>query len=385
MKIACIAASQVPSSTANSIQVMKACQALAQLGHSVHLLLPEIHTHRPEDPAERSWDDLAQRYGLSTCFELQWIPSDPRWKRYDLAWKAIGQAHGLRANLVYTWTAQAGLLALASGLPAVLEMHDRPTGKIGPLLFQLFLRWPGEKRVLSITRALERCLERDYHYHFPPGQAVVASNGADLERFANLPDPAGARRELGLPEGPAAVYTGHFYAGRGMDVLLGLALRYPAVTFLWVGGRPEDANRWKLRLEQARLKNVIMTGFVDNRRLPLYQAAGDILLMPYEQSIAGSSGGNSVEICSPMKMFEYMASGRAILTSDLPVIREVLNEKNAMFCPPADAQAWQETFGKLLAQPALRDLLGAQARLDAARYTWKARAERALEGFKESD
>ena len=41
MKIACIAASQVPSSTANSLQVMKVCQALAQLGHRVQLLLPD--------------------------------------------------------------------------------------------------------------------------------------------------------------------------------------------------------------------------------------------------------------------------------------------------------------------------------------------------------
>ena len=287
----------------------------------------------------------------------------------------------MRADLVYTWTAQASLLALAAGLPAILEVHDRPTGKIGPLLFQLHLRWPGKKRTLPITRALQRCLERDYHYRFPPDQVATAPNGADLERFANLPGPAEARRELGLPERPTAVYTGHFYSGRGMDVLLGLALRYPQVNFIWAGGRPADVNRWKLRLEQARLKNVTLTGFVENKRLPLYQAAGDILLMPYEQAIAGSSGGNSVDICSPMKMFEYMAAGRAILTSDLPVIREVLNEKTAVFCPPGDMQAWQDAFGKLLAQQARQQMLGIQARLDAARYTWKARAERALTGF----
>jgi len=398
MKIVCIATSQVPSSTANSLQVMKVCQALAQAGHRVQLLLPDSLPdrplrrrerrggsldERPRDPAERSWESLAARYGLSTRFEVRWLPAEPGWKRYDLAWKAVRQARKLHADLVYTWTAQAGLLALVGGMPAVLEVHDRPTGKLGPLLFQLYLRWPGKKRTLPITHALQRYLERDYHYHFPPDRVVIAPNGADLERFANLPGPVEARRELELPCAacPTAVYTGHFYAGRGMDVLLGLALRYPQVNFLWVGGQPADVNRWKLRLEQARLKNVILTGFVENRRLPLYQAAGDILLMPYEQAIAGSSGGNSVDICSPMKMFDYMAAGRAILTSDLPVIREVLNDKNAVFCPPGDTQAWQEAFGKLLSQSAHQQMLGVQARLDAARYTWKARAERALVGF----
>jgi glycosyltransferase involved in cell wall biosynthesis len=381
VKIACIATSAVPSSTANSIQAMKACQALAQLGHSVTLLLPDLPETRPADPAERGWDCLAAHYGLEQRFALEWLPTLMRWKRYDLAWKALARARDRHADLVYTWAPQAGLLALMQGFPTILEVHDRPTGKAGPLVFQLFLRWPGKKRVLPITHALQRLLERDYHLVFPRGQAVVSPNGADIERYTALPDAAEARRRLKLPEGPAVVYTGHFYSGRGMDLLLGLALHFPQVNFLWVGGTPADVERWQQRLAQARVQNVTLTGFVENRRLPLYQAAGDILLMPYEQAIAGSSGGNSAEICSPMKMFEYMAAGRAILSSDLPVIREVLNEHNAVFCPPGDAAAWQAALAALLAEPARGQMLGMQARLDAARYTWRAREEKAVKGF----
>ena len=381
MKIACISSSQVPSDTANSIQVMKACQALAQLGHAVTLLLPELPGTPFANPQERGWDRLAARYGLKTQFDLAWIPTGLRWKRYDLAWKAVSRAREMAADLIYAWLPQAGVLALAAGLPAVLEVHDRPAGNLGPLVFQLFLRWPGKKRVLPITHALQRLLERDYHYVFPADQAVVSPNGADLERYADLPSAPDARRELSLAEAPTAVYSGHFYPGRGMEVLLGLALRFPEVRFLWVGGRPDDVEHWKIRLSQAQLQNVTLTGFVENRRLPLYQAAGDILLMPYGMAIAGSSGGNSVEICSPMKMFEYMASGRAILSSDLPVLREVLNEQNAVFCPPDDSQAWQEAFGRLLSEAARQQILAVQARLDVTRYTWKTREERALKGF----
>jgi glycosyltransferase involved in cell wall biosynthesis len=384
MKIACIATSQAPSSTANSIQVMKTCQALAQNGHAVTLLLPDVPQTRPADPCDREWDCLAAHYGLEQRFEIEWIPTALRWKRYDLAWKALARARELRADLVYTWAPQAGLLALIFGRPAVLEVHDRPVGKLGPLVFQLFLRWRGKKRVLPITHALLRYLERDYHTVLTPEEVVISPNGADLERYSGLSGASEARRTLALPEQPTAVYTGHFYAGRGMDVLLGLALRFPQVNFLWVGGRPEDVEHWKTRLAQARLHNVTLTGFVDNRRLPFYQAAADILLMPYEQAIAGSSGGNSADICSPMKMFEYMAAGRAILTSDLPVIREVLNEQNAVFCPPGDPQAWQDAFAALLAAPARQQLLGLQARLDVARYTWRSREERALKGFWET-
>ena len=100
--------------------------------------------------------------------------------------------------------------------------------------------------------------------------------------------------------------------------------------------------------------------------------------MPYETSIAGSSGGNSAEICSPMKMFDYLSSGRVILTSDLSVLHEILNEKNAVFCPPEDPQAWSRILQELINDPEKCERLSRQARLDAENYSWKKRAERAI-------
>jgi glycosyltransferase involved in cell wall biosynthesis len=103
--------------------------------------------------------------------------------------------------------------------------------------------------------------------------------------------------------------------------------------------------------------------------------------MPYERTIAGSSGGTSAEICSPMKMFDYMAAGRCIVASDLPVMHEVLNPCNAVFCPPEDLSAWQSALGKLINDPALCKALSEQAALDARQYSWQTREDHALEGF----
>jgi glycosyltransferase involved in cell wall biosynthesis len=129
------------------------------------------------------------------------------------------------------------------------------------------------------------------------------------------------------------------------------------------------------------LKNVLMTGFIENQKLPLYQAAADILLMPYERSVAVSGGGDTADVCSPMKMFDYMAAGRAIISSDLPVLQEVLNEQNAVFCSPEAPDQWEQALGDLLANAARREALGQQARRDVENYTLQARARRALEGF----
>jgi glycosyltransferase involved in cell wall biosynthesis len=201
----------------------------------------------------------------------------------------------------------------------------------------------------------------------------------DLERFVSLPDAIAARRYLGLRDAPTVMCTGHLYAGRGADLFLKLAKSLPRAQFVWVGGRPEDIGAWKSRVES---DNVTFTGFIPNRDLPLYQAAADILLMPYSRSIMGSSGAaDSAGVASPMKMFEYMAAGRAIVSSDLPVIREVLHEKNAVFCEPEDVGDWRVEIEGLLKDLARRRELENQARQDVQGYTWVARARKIMNRF----
>ncbi len=372
MRIVCISTSRIPSDTANSIQVMKACQGLARLGHNVDLLVPG------ED--RTGWDILADRYGLATPFDVHWLPENPRLKRNDFAWLAVRRARRLNAAVVYTWTGQSAVFSLLSQIPVLYEVHDLPTGRLGPLWFRSFLRLGGKKRILPITRALLGKLETVYG-SIPPQQVVIAPNGVDLEQYEQLPDPAEARAVLGLSPRTTVLCAGHLYAGRGVDLFLALAERFPQQSFVWVGGRPEDVERVRTAAEQAGIRNLTLIGFVSQRRLPLYQAAADVLLMPYERSIAGSSGGNSADICSPMKMFDYLAAGRAILSSDLPVIHEVLNPGNAVFAPPEDAAAWTEALRLLLDDPELRDRLAQQSRQDAQSYSWKARAQNALADF----
>jgi glycosyltransferase involved in cell wall biosynthesis len=368
MKIAAIAGSTIPSDTANSIQVMKACSALAQLGHELTLLVPG---HRPSPLLH-----LKTHYGLQTEFLIEWLSSS---SRRMFTWEAVRQARALGAELVYSWFPQSAVFGLLRGLPVVYEIHIQPTGIFGPVWHRAFADVRGRKRLVSITRALVQLLERDFHMHFPPQDVVIAPNGVDLERFDSLPDPITARRQLGLREAPTVICTGHLYAGRGAGLFLELASSLPHVQFVWVGGRPEDITNWKQR---AGADNITFTGFIPNQNLPLYQAAADILLMPYSRSIMGSSGSaDSAAVASPMKMFEYMAAGRVIVSSDLPVIREVLTEANAVFCTPDQSREWKIVIESLLADEARRTALGKQARLDVQGYTWVSRARRILNGF----
>ena len=374
MHIAIITNSRIPSLTANSIQAMKVCQALAQLGH-------EIRVYAPRETEPANWDELASHYGLSTPFEIEWLPSIPALKRYDFTVHSIVAAHRFKADIVYTWLLNPAVLALWLGWPVILEIHAEVTGRLGPWLMRRFLRSFTQKRMLVTTRPLMDSIETVAGLTFPEDAVQIAPNGVDLAQYESLPDAVEARRRLGLAEKEMVGFTGHIYPGRGADLLFELAKRMPDVNFLWVGGTSDEVAYWRDRLSDAGAANVSMTGFVENSRLPLYQAAADVLLMPYGRSISASSGQDIAEVINPMKMFDYMAAGRAIVSANLPVIHEVLNEKNAVFCEPGDADAWEHTLRTLLADAPGRLALGAQARKDVAGYTWVARAERALEGF----
>ncbi|MDL1912303.1 glycosyltransferase family 4 protein [Chloroflexi bacterium CFX6] len=372
MRIVAIAGSQIPSDTANSIQVMKACSALVGLGHDLILLVPDFDL-RP------STFDFRQHYGLQADFPIEWIASP---SRRLFTFQSIQRARAHNPDVLYTWFPQSAVFGLLYKIPTVYEIHLQPTGALGPAWHRAFAALRGRKRLASITRALVDVLERDHKIRFEPDEVVIAPNGVDLERFASLPDPVTARQTLNLPQAPTVMCTGHLYAGRGADLFLALAKEIPHARFVWVGGRPEDVNSWKQRAKEHDIRNTIFTGFIPNQDLPLYQSAADILLMPYSRSIMGSSGtADSASVASPMKMFEYMAAGRAIVTSDLPVIREVLNERNAVFCKPDDLENWRIEIEELLADEPRRIELGRQARRDVEGYTWLARAGRILSEF----
>ena len=374
MRIALISASQVPSRTANSIEVMKVCQAFIDLEHDVNLWVPGPQT-------DVSWDSLRKFYGLRDRFDIHWMRSAKRFKRYDFCLRSVMSARRWGADIYYTWPFQAAAISSRLNLPTILEVHDRPQGRFGPRLFGQYLRGPGAMRILPITKALLQWLEEYYSIPTDPGFVVIAPSGVDLERYENVPDPTRARQELELAEKITVGYTGHLYPGRGLDLMLELARTNPDIQLLWAGGEPAAIERWRTRIQRSGVENLQILGFVPNEQLPLVQAACDILLLPHERRVSASSGGDIAAFTSPMKLFEYMAAGRTVLASDLPVLREVLNEKNAAFAPPGNIDSWNAELRSLVRDEGRRNALAKQAQEDAKKYTWVVRAKKALDGI----
>jgi glycosyltransferase involved in cell wall biosynthesis len=371
MKIACIATSIVPSKSANSIQVMKVVHALKKTGQDVRLWLPEFK--------KSDWATISDVYGLSTGFDVIWLPFSARFKQYDFSLKAVAAAANWGADVIYTWALQAALLARMLGKTTVMEFHDFPMGHYGPFLFNIYKRFNNKKLTLCTTKALAEGIEERFKYPFSDDELQIAPNGTETERYANLPYPEKARQELGLQEGFTVGYSGHFYPGRGMEMLTEIARLLPEINFLWVGGNQEDIVPWQASLAAQSIKNVTITGFISNRRLPLFQATADVLVMPYGKRISGSSGGDITKVINPMKMFDYLASGKPIIASEIPVFHEILTEETAIFCEPDNAAEWVKVITALKNDPEKRSQMGICAKESAEEYTWKNRARLTLQ------
>ncbi|OJX46233.1 MAG: hypothetical protein BGO78_04955 [Chloroflexi bacterium 44-23] len=373
MKIALISTSKVPSTTANSIQVMKVCQAYRQLGLEVTLFVPGT------DPC--SWKEIAVRYGLEHEFDICWIKSRRGFNRYDFICSCITRGIKWHTDIFHSWMPQISIFLSLIDVPILQELHELPTGRLGNFYYKTLLKSKKKIRFLPITNALWQRYINRFGLDGKEIDYVIAPDGVDVERYFNLPSPSVARKQLNLADQWSAVYTGHLYPGRGMKLLVKLAEALPSIQFIWVGGKPTDVEFWQNEILIRGITNIHITGFVNNEFIPLYQSAGNVLLMPYERNVTGSSGGNTADICSPMKMFEYMAAERPIISSDLPVLHEVLNESNATFCDLADELQWQKVILDIYEQPHVYTIKAQQAKKDVQQYSWIKRSQNGLSGF----
>jgi len=119
------------------------------------------------------------------------------------------------------------------------------------------------------------------------------------------------------------------------------------------------------------LENVRFTGFIPPGQVHEFQLCADILVLPSGQDLAYA------RYTSPIKLFEYMASGKPLVASALAGITEVIRDgENGLLFPPSDSGALAQAMQYLLDHPAKARQLADRARQDAALYTWDQRAVR---------
>jgi glycosyltransferase involved in cell wall biosynthesis len=187
-----------------------------------------------------------------------------------------------------------------------------------------------------------------------------------------------ARRKLGLPvDKQLVVYTGKIYDGyKEVEYIVEAArlLQARDVEFILVGGREDHNERLRRRVAEMGLDNVTFAGFVAPLLVQDYQFAADILVMYYPSDMELN------RYRSPGKLFDYMASGRPIVSGDLTCVREVLGDEDpaALLIPEDSPEELARAIAALLDDPERAARLAENALERVRDYTWDARADRII-------
>lgn len=357
MKLLYLSASRHPSRAANSLQIRTMCRAFARLGHEVVL------TGFREGGAAR----VAQGGDYREIL----LPAPGRFlpmRRQELlaAWLAARY----RPDIAYTREPVLGLRAARLGIPTVFEPHALPgEGGRNSAALEALLRHPRLAAVAPISRALAVDLAARYGAPAHGAAVVIAHDGAEPGPEP-APAPSSSRPKVG--------YFGHLYPGKGMELIARLAPACPEVEFAVYGGQEKDIARW--REATAGVRNLTLHGHIPHDRVRATAETCDMLIAPYAARVDDISGRDIGRWMSPLKIFEYMATGRPIVTSDLPVLREVLSDgETALLCRPAIIEEWVGAISRLASDRDLRERIGAAARRELlARYTWEKRAQTIL-------
>lgn len=370
MKFFYVANVKMPTEKAHGIHMAKMCEAFAREGLDVHFVIPS------KKHAENifAYYDVAENFTVTRLPTIKILRGMP-WLSYWIAnisflvslffWFLFVSR---KNTIAHTREFMIAFLMKRLGFTTVYEAHRI-------ILKKNIFFWcvsDIEKIVTNSKGVAAEFNERGFK------QVLSYPNGVDPRIFSFKEKKEELRVMLNLSKDKKIVmYTGHLYGWKGIDTAIHAAKLLRAhddISFIFIGGTKEDIHTYRTFVEKEGLHNVHILGYRSNRDIPRYLRSADLLLLPNSARTK-----ESVEYTSPIKLFEYMASGVPIIASNLPSIREILNDRNAIMVEPDNERAMADTILSALTHGEAMNQRASQALVDVGPFTWQKRAHAIVE------
>ncbi len=365
MKILYVAPIRLPTEKAHGIQIMETCAALVRAGATVELVIPNRKTPIQEDVFDHY--SIKERFPITRLR----VPDTVEYGRLGFlffaaifAIRAALYAHRGTADFVYTRDPTTLCVCVVAGVrPLAWEVHTAH-----PAVPRFIMR--RVSAFVPITRGLASWYQSR---GVPAADIHVAPDAANLAVFNAVKDRnavrSALREQLGISaDSKIALYIGSFglYAWKGVAIARKAAEYAPDVTWLFVGGTKDECED----LTRNAPAQVMTQPRVRRQDIAHLLCAADVVLLPNKSGDPASERDTS-----PMKLFEYMASNVPLVASDIPSLREIVDERTAFLVPPNEPEALAKCVRTVLADPAeaIRRANAAHAAVEA--HTWDKRAE----------
>lgn len=327
MKIFYLAYSRIPTEKAHGLQIMRTCEALSTAGAEVTLVVPNR-----KNPIQ---DEPFAYYGVKKNFALEKVqgPDFVEWGWYGFVLSLVAFAERAHfdkrfwtADVVYSRDALILIQYILLGRSLVYEAHAAPTW------LSVFVA-KRAKHLIVITQSMRDAFVAR---GVPAHKVTIAHDGVEMQILQK------SRADLGMPDGIIVSYAGSTLPGKGTETLRE-AVPHIAGTVLFISGKSPGVAQQMLAVSDV----VVVPNSAKNKRWSTFS--------------------------SPLKLFEALASGAAVVASDVPALREVVDESAVWFFTPDDPQSLADAVARALSDPE-KDKKVAHAREVAKRYSWSERA-----------
>lgn len=376
MRLIYITNARIPTEKAHGLQIMKSCEAFADAGISLELIVPFRSNTPQTDPFDyyhvKNNFKIRKLWSID-LFPLAFISRRLAFYIQSVSFSFTGVFHALLRNkhdVVFYSRDYTTLLFLSIlGMRLIAEIHDYRSKKPKKAIQFILKR---AKKIILNSKGTLTALQQ--HYQLNLDKVLIAPNSVDNELFNIKETREEARRKLGMSSDPIIMgYVGSL-ASAGTDKGVGdlikafdiASLEGDSNIALYIVGGPNGLlNKYK---SMPGAEKAVFTGHVDYSKIPLYLRAIDIAVIPLSESQHGST-------TSPIKLFEYMAAGKTILASNLPSLNGILSTSEASFFEPGNVQDLAQKIIFILKNPELADQLSRASKKKAEQYSWLSRAQ----------
>jgi glycosyltransferase involved in cell wall biosynthesis len=322
---------------------------------------------------------ISQHYNVPRRISIKKIPTIPasnlRIEKFTHCIAALIYVSIRKYDVIYTRNEFTAILSVLLGKKTVFETY-RKFGDEYPRIMRWLSKYARKPAFLGMILHSRLSFHSMRKVGFPVEKLAVFHNGFDYSDMQPMLTKSEAREKLGWEKGQRyVVYTGNMQSNKGIESVIDIAVKMPAVKFVLVGGPSADIKRLQNYAELHSAGNVIFAGFQPIKEVSCYLYAADILIIPPVSAPLQKYGRTVL----PFKTFLYLAAGRPVLAPLQPDLTEVLEDGyNALLVEPDNLEAAVTALKTLFADPAMHLRISENAAASVNDLTWDARATKII-------
>jgi glycosyltransferase involved in cell wall biosynthesis len=257
--------------------------------------------------------------------------------------------------------------AIKNGVPAIYEHHHHENKQFEPEI----IHNPLFQIAVTVVDTIRESMIKN---GMPPEKVIKLHNGFNHLFMQRQPEKAAEWRTKLLQDQRShlVVYAGALQQFKGIDILIDVAVEMPNLQFVCAGGKPAEVKHYEQLAREKQVHNIKFLGYLLHHELPSLLQAADILAHPHCM-------GEAATFTSPLKLFDYFASGTPIVATEIPSLTEFKNTKSiAAWCDPDDPKKFAESVQKVL-ETHPRKLEGYSDSIEFVKqFSWENRAAKIL-------